>query len=243
MVFHDAGQMTTAAADVVLEQSSRAVASAGVFRIALSGGSTPGALYSMLAQDAKYRTLPWHRTEVFWGDERHVGPDHRDSNYRMALETLLTRVPVNPARVHRIRGEDADAVRVAMEYERTLHVVFGLPPGQWPRFDLVLLGVGADGHTASLFPGSTALLERERLVVAARIDKLDAFRITMTLPVFNHARHVLFLAAGPDKAAAVAASVDPPRGAEPAPAALVRPTNGELTWMLDRQAARLLSSA
>jgi 6-phosphogluconolactonase len=161
----------------------------------------------------------------------------------MARETLLNSVPADPARVYRIRAEDADAARAATEYERTLQRVFGLSPGQWPMFDLVLLGVGADGHTASLFPGSTALLERERLAVASWIDKLGAFRITMTLPVFNHARHVLFLAAGPDKAAAVAASVDPPPAAEPPPAALVRPTNGQLTWMLDGQAARLLSSA
>jgi 6-phosphogluconolactonase len=243
MVFQDASQLTSAAADLVLDRATRAVAATGVFRIALAGGGTPRALYATLAGERRYQPLPWNRTDVFWGDERHVGPEDPESNYRLAWQTLLNRVPVDPARLHRIRAEDPDATRAATQYERTLQLVFGLAPGSWPRFDLVLLGVGADGHTASLFPGSPALLERSRSVVAPWIDRLRAFRITMTLPVFNHAAHVMFLAAGADKGPAVAATVDPPPAAEPPPAALVKPTDGELTWMLDRQAARFLSSA
>ncbi len=242
VVAADAKEMTKAAADLVFERASRAVAAAGVFRIALSGGTTPGALYARLAEDARYRALPWDRTEVFWGDERHVGPDDPDSNYRLARDTLLSRVPVDPTRVHRVRAENPDARRAAADYESTLQLVFGFAPGEWPRFDLMLLGLGGDGHTASLFPGSAALDERKRLVVAPWVEKLRAYRITMTLPVFNHAAHVMFLAAGPGKAAAVAAALDPPRDATPPPAALVRPLEGELTWILDRDAARLLSS-
>jgi 6-phosphogluconolactonase len=233
-------ELAGAAARVVKECAREAVDRRRVFRIALAGGRTPAALYTRLADQADRAALPWAATDVFWSDERHVPPDHPESNYRMAFELLLSRVSADPARVHRVIAEDADTERAAADYERTTRRVFGSASADWPAFDLILLGLGVDGHTASLFPGSTALDERERLVVAPFIPSLNAFRITMTLPLINHAARVMFLVAGADKAAAVAAALDPPPDATPPPAARVRPIDGELIWMLDREAARFV---
>jgi 6-phosphogluconolactonase len=233
-------ELAGAAARFVKECAREAVDRRRVFRIALAGGRTPAALYARLADQADQAALPWAATDVFWSDERHVPPDHPDSNYRMAFEVLLSRVSVDPARVHRVIAEDPDAERAAADYERTTRRVFGSTRADWPAFDLILLGLGADGHTASLFPGSTALDERERLVLAPFIPPLNVFRITMALPLINHAARVMFLVAGADKAAAVSAALDPPPDATPPPAARVRPLDGELTWMLDREAARFV---
>ncbi|HET8608585.1 MAG TPA: 6-phosphogluconolactonase, partial [Burkholderiales bacterium] len=170
------------AADEFLRRAVVAVQRNGKFSIALSGGSTPKALYSLLATDpASKRDLPWDKTHVFWGDERPVPPDHADSNFRMAHEALLSKVPVPAASVHRIAGELA-AEQAAVDYERALIECFGLQGGELPRFDLVLLGLGPEGHTASLFPGTRALHEERRLAVANWVGKFDSERITLTAP-------------------------------------------------------------
>lgn len=242
IVSRDADEVARTGAALVVEAATRAAAEQGVCRLVLAGGATPRALYAILAHDPASRALPWGHTQVFWGDERHVGPEHADSNYRLAWETLLRHVPVRPEHVFRIRAELPDAEQAALDYETTIRRVCDLSPFEWPRFDLVLLGIGADGHTASLFPDSPLLRERERLVVAPYVERLHASRLTMTLPVFNHAAHVVFMAAGEAKAAVIAAALEPPANATPSPAALIRPMDGQVTWLLDHAAARFVSS-
>ena len=244
-VLDDAEALARAAAEEVARCAEAAVRERGRFTIALSGGSTPQRLYRLLAdREAPYRArIEWSAAHVFWGDERHVPPDHPDSNDRMAREALLDRVPVPADNIHRIHAELPDAAEAAEAYETELRRAFALAPGEAPRFDLVLMGLGTDGHTASLFPGSEAVHERERLVVAPWIDKLSSFRITLTLPVFERAAEVLFLVSGEDKAAALQAVFEGVQG-EPAPdrypAQLVRPREGRLLWYADRTAASRL---
>ena len=193
----DLEQLSRAAASELLRQAQRAVQAKGLFSLALSGGSTPKSLYSLLANDSSFRAeVPWEKTHFFWGDERHVPPEHPESNYRMAQEAMLSKVPIPSENIHRINAGNPNAQRAAEEYEETLRTFFRLRAGEFPRFDLVLLGMGADGHAASLFPGTEALRERKHLVVANWVEKLHAHRITMTLPVFNRAAMVLFLVSG-----------------------------------------------
>jgi 6-phosphogluconolactonase len=230
----------TAAAEFV-QRAREAVQAKGVFVVVLSGGTTPRSTYARLADDASLRSqVPWEKTHFFWGDERHVPPDHADSNYHMAYEAMLSRVTVSPENVHRIRGEYADAGRAAEEYEHALRAFFRLLPGQFPRFDLVLLGLGPDGHTASLFPGTKALHEEKRLVVSNWVGKFDADRITMTAPVLNNASCVIFLVSGEEKALALKAVLRGRHEPEQLPAQLVRPSHGRLLWLVDHAAARLL---
>ncbi len=240
----DAEALARAAAAEVVRAATRAVARRGAFTIALAGGATPRRLYALLADDrAPFRErIPWERTHVFFGDERHVPPDHADSNYRMAHEALLARVPA--ASVHRMRGELPDAEAAAAAYESELRDFFRIPGAGEPppRLDLVLLGVGADGHTASLFPGSPALDERRRWTAAPWIARLRSRRLTLTLPVLDRAREVLFLVSGADKAEALSRAIAPadPRE-EPPPAARVRPQ--ALVWIVDDAAASRLPPA
>jgi 6-phosphogluconolactonase len=243
LIFDDEQQLAQAAADLVAQSMRAAVESRGRCSLALAGGSTPRLLYEVLASERRYSTLPWMNVDVFWGDERTVPPDHVDSNYRMALETLLSKVPTDPERVHRILAEHPDPHHAAALYEGTLRGVFELGDRELPRFDLILLGMGADGHTASLFPASPAVDERSRLVTAAWSDAHRTWRVTMTLPVLNAGAQVTFMVSGEGKAAAVAASLAPPADATPPPAALVQPVDGRLVWLLDRAAARHLSPA
>ena len=199
--------------------------------MALAGGSTPKALYELLATE--YRdTLDWKGVHTFFGDERTVPPDHEDSNYRMAQHTLLSRVPVGS--VHRMRGE-LDPREAATLYEEELEEFFGGPP----RFDLVLLGIGEDGHTASLFPGTRALDVTDRVVVENSVEKLDTIRLTLTVPAINAAKKVNFLAAGEGKAGALEEVIKGDANPHVYPAKLIRPEDGA-TWMVDRAAARLL---
>jgi 6-phosphogluconolactonase len=209
----------------------------GRFSVALSGGSTPKALYSLLATDpALKRDLPWGKTHVFWGDERPVPPDHADSNFRMAHEALLSKVPVPAANVHRIAGELA-AEQAAADYERTLINAFELRDGELPRFDLALLGLGPEGHTASLFPGTLALHEKKRLAVANWVGKFDSERITLTAPVLNNAACVIFLVSGNEKAVVLKSVLEGRHEPEQLPAQLIRPHDGELIWIVDAAAA------
>jgi len=206
----------------------------GRFTVSLSGGSTPRGLYSRLAQDS--RDLPWGKIYFFWGDERHVPPDDKDSNYRMVRETLLSQAPIPPENVFRMHAEEADAARVAEQYEQVIKKFFALKAGELPRFDLVLLGLGPDGHTASLFPHSAALQERSRLVVANWVEKFQHYRLTFTAPVINNAAEVMFLVSGAEKAAALRSVLKSDAPAEAFPAKLIQPAKGRLIWLLDRAA-------
>jgi 6-phosphogluconolactonase len=204
-----------------------ALAQKDSFTVALSGGSTPKVLYQVLAEEFREQVL-WSKVQFFWSDERHVPPDHPDSNYRMAHEALLSRVPVLESNVHRVRSENPSAQEAADEYEKIIV----------PRLDLILLGLGTDGHTASIFPGSEVLHETKRLIAAPWVEKLNAYRITMTLPLLNNGASVLFLVSGAEKAEIVKEVLE---GPQKYPAQFVQPTNGELIWMLDRDAARNLN--
>jgi 6-phosphogluconolactonase len=231
-----------AAAEEVIRAATSAVAQRGRFAIALSGGSTPKNLYTLIAANAS-ANLPWDRMFFFWGDERHVPPDNPDSNYRMAKETLLSKVAIPPANIFPVPAENPDASAAAEAYEQTLRKFFALAPREFPRFDLILLGMGPDGHTASLFPETAALQEKSRLVMANWVEKLNASRITFTLPVLNAARCVAFLVSGTDKAAVLHEVLEGNAPAEKYPSKLVRPDAGKLIWFVDRAAASGLSAA
>jgi 6-phosphogluconolactonase len=229
------------AARLIYDVAHEAVAARGRFTIALAGGGTPRATYERLSLAPYAEGMPWSRTWVFFGDERRVGPEHPDSNYRMAADALLSKVAVPPAQIFRIPGEAEDAEETATAYGRRLAEVFGSRRGERPRFDLILLGLGVDGHTASLFPGSPAVREVFRPVAAVHAAAAAIpQRVTLTFPVITAAAHILFLVAGPEKAKVVkSVLVD---GAM-LPAAMARPTNGRLRWILDRAAAGLLPPA
>jgi 6-phosphogluconolactonase len=238
--FEDLGQLARRAADEFVRRCSDAVAKRGRFTVALSGGSTPRGLYALLAERAEYRDrILWRSSHFFWGDERCVPPDHADSNFGMATSAMFSKVDVPPGNVHRIRGELPGA-EAAKDYEEQLRAVFSLAAGEVPRFDLILLGMGADGHTASLFPGTAAVREKTKLVVANWVPKLSAFRITLTPPVLNGAELVTFLVAGPDKAAALEAVLEGPSDPDRFPAQAIQPSHGVLVWLVERAAASRL---
>ncbi len=234
-------ELSRVAATEFVNQAKGAVQAKGTFTVALSGGSTPKSLYTLLADDATLRVaVPWAKVHFFWGDERHVPPDHPDSNYRMAHEAMLSKVPVPPTNVHRIKSEYPEASRAADEYDQRLREFFGLAAEQFPQFDLVLLGMGPDGHTASLFPGTAALHEQTRLVVANWVEKFNTDRITLTPPVLNNAACIIFLVGGEEKAETLQAVLQGEKQPERFPAQLLSPTHGTLLWLVDRPAARLL---
>jgi 6-phosphogluconolactonase len=236
VVLPDPGALAHEAARRFVSLAREAAGSRGRFSVALSGGSTPGGLYRLLAEEPYRSQVPWDAVHLFWGDERCVPPDDPGSNYHLADESLLSRVPVPPENVHRVRGE-LEPASAARDYEHQIQDFFC---GPHARFDLILLGLGEDGHTASLFPGSPALAETERLVAAATAVYQDrpAQRVTFTLPILNSARQVLFLVAGSAKAAVVQAVLE---GADDRlPARQVQPLAGGITWLLDAQAAGLI---
>jgi 6-phosphogluconolactonase len=237
-VFPDPAALMHGAADEFQRAAEAAVAARGRFTVALAGGSTPRGVYSMLAAGTKAgpRNIRWGSVHVFFGDERAVPPDHPDSNFHMAYETLLERVPVRPANIHRVIAE-RPAWAAADLYEAELRKCFRLERDQRPRFDLVMLGLGADGHTASLFPGSPALGEKRRLATVTQAGPAGLERITLTLPVLNHASEVLFVVSGPGKAHRVREVLLGSAAGEPQPAQRVRPSLGRLIWMLDEAAA------
>ncbi len=238
----DPGELTRTAAEEFVRQAAKAIESNGRFTVALSGGSTPKGLYTLLASEADpFRgRVPWGNIHFFWGDERHVPPDHPGSNYRMVYDALLSQVPVPTDHVHRIPAENPDAGKAAEEYEQALSEFFGLDEGEWPRFDLVLLGMGPDGHTASLFPGTAVLDERKHLVAASWVEKLNTTRITLTPPVLNNAACVVFLISGEEKAEALRTVLTGDFQPVRLPAQLIRPGPGRLFGLVDRAAARLL---
>ncbi|WP_242360504.1 6-phosphogluconolactonase [Anaeromyxobacter sp. SG17] len=236
-VLDDHVALARAAADEWRLRALAAVAASGRFAVALSGGATPRAVYALLADPAApYRdALPWARTHVFFGDERAVPPDDPRSNYGMARGALLSSVALPPENVHRIRGEDEPGA-AARSYEDALRAFFGVAP----RFDLLLLGMGADGHTASLFPGSPAIDEPSRLVAAVPAPAAGPARITLTLRALQAAARAVFLVSGAQKAPALARVLSGASGAEALPAARVRPAHGSVLWLVDRAAAPFL---
>jgi 6-phosphogluconolactonase len=242
VICRDAADLNKRAAEEFIRLAGQAVQSAGRFTVVLSGGSTPRGLYELLALDAYKERVPWSKVHLFWGDERCVAPDHPDSNYRMAREALLARISIPVENVHRMVGEQEPAV-AATEYEDELKKFFRVPDGVLPRFDLILLGLGEDGHTASLFPGSAALAESGRVVVAHYVEKLRTHRLTLTLPVLNHGAELVFLVSGDNKAEMVKQILAGDRKPPPLPAARVRPSSGRLIWMVTQDAAALLPEA
>jgi len=240
-VLADPEAVSRVAAIEFLRSARASIERSGRFTVALSGGSTPRQLYELLGSAEFRDRVPWANIHFFWGDERHVPPTHPDSNYRMAYEALLSKVPVPAANIHRVPAEDPDANRAAQAYEDELRRSFQLKFDQLPRFDLVLLGMGGDGHTASLFPGTAALVETARLVVAVWVPKFNQFRITFTLRVLNAAAQVLFLVVGQEKADALRRVLEPAEGSDSIPAQLIQPTEGEAKWLVDQRAASRLS--
>lgn len=205
-VLADPGAVATAAADRFVESATAALDENGVFRVALSGGGTPKAVYPLLLEPGRRDAIDWSRVEFFWGDERAVPPDHPESNFGVAYQMLIAQLPsVRPERIHRMPAEAPDLDAAALSYETELRLAFGTRGDELPAFDLVWLGMGPDGHTASLFPGSTALDEAERWVVGNWAPEPQAWRMTLTFPVINAARRVLFVVEGANKADAVRA--------------------------------------
>ena len=225
------------AAEEFSHAAESAIAERGRFCVALSGGNTPKGAYAELAAQKK-DSLPWEKIYVFFGDERHVPPEDSESNYRMARESLLSKVPIPEENVHRVLAE-LPAPAAAVQYEMDIRSFLHLPGGVWPRFDLIFLGLGDDGHTASLFPGSPALAESSRIVVANFVEKFNGYRITFTYPVLNHADKVIFLVSGRSKAQVVKEIFTSREAAYPALG--VRPENGKLLWIADKDAASLLA--
>jgi 6-phosphogluconolactonase len=238
VIVSDAASVAREAAERLTLLACEAVEVRGRFSLVLSGGSTPGALYRMLAAESYGSQVPWAGVHLFWGDERNVPPDDAGSNYHLAYETLISQVPIPAENVHRLPGE-LEPEAAARAYESALTGYFC---GPHSRFDLVLLGLGGDGHTASLFPGSLTLEEEHRLVlpVQANYQNRPANRVTLTLPAINAARDILFLVTGESKADIVAAVLSGPQAG--LPAQRVRPTAGKVTWLLDTGAAANLGS-
>jgi 6-phosphogluconolactonase len=233
-IFGSPQELFHAAAEKFCSLGSSAITAHGKFSIALSGGSTPRGLHQELVTHFASR-LDWSKVFFFWGDERHVPPDSPESNYRMANETLLSRLPIPPENIFRVPSELPDARQAAAKYEQTLQQFFRPEPDSFPIFDFILLGMGPDGHTASLFPGTAALQERDQLVVGNWVEKLNTFRITFTYPVLNNAACAMFLVNGDEKAEMVRRALKDP--AANLPCQKVRPEDGELLWYLDKGAA------
>ena len=238
-VLATAAQATTTVARLFKKIVSQAVRERGICTVALAGGTTPHALYQELAAHVFDADVPWDRVEVFFGDERDVPHDHVESNYHMTQRSLLDHVPVTPDRIHPMPADADDLAAAAADYEQTIRRILPADPDGAPQFDLILLGMGGDGHTASLFPRTEALDEAEALVVSQHVPVLGRQRMTLTFPLINAARHVIFLITGDDKAEAVAGLVgeDPGLQAE-LPAARVRLANGMVSIVLDAHAAR-----
>jgi 6-phosphogluconolactonase len=237
-VFDTPEQVAIAAAEKFVEDAHDATINHVRFSVSLAGGNTPRRVYELLGTEFKDR-VHWPNVYLFFGDERSVPPDHPDSNYRMVYTNLISRVPISAKNVRRIIGE-GNPDESARLYENELKVFFA---GQtWPRFDLVFLGMGEDGHTASLFPGSDALKEESRWVVKTRMEQTGQDRVTLTAPVFNHAAHVVFLVTGKEKAERLAEVLRGPGDPDRLPAQMIAPVEGPPEWLVDGAAASKLNS-
>ncbi len=239
-VFPDLDALSEAAAVLFVDACAQAIRARGRALVALSGGNTPAKLYGLLAQAPYLQQLDWAHVYVFWGDERCVPPDDPESNYRQAHDALLSRVPIPPANVYRIRGEEQPQ-DAAGEYARELEA-FAAPPRTWPRLDFVLLGMGEDGHTASLFPGSPVDVAAPTAVATAQYQGRPANRVTLTPLVFNAARRVVFLVTGESKSQTLADVLYGKYQPAMLPAQRIHPTDGDVIWMVDQAAAQLPQS-
>jgi 6-phosphogluconolactonase len=228
------------AAQMLLDAASDAIVTRGKFLIALSGGSTPKKLFELLASPAWVTKFPWTKTEFFWGDERCVPPTDAASNFHMTQQAMLSRVPVPAANIHRMMTEENDANRVAELYEQEIRRVVPCDPDGWPQFDIMLQGLGTNGHTASLFPYQPTLHEKNKVVVAEYIDEVKMTRLTMTVPAINAGRRIVFFALSGEKATVIREVLLGPFDPERLPAQLIRPTHGQLTWLIDPPAAEKL---
>jgi 6-phosphogluconolactonase len=236
--FENPAELSQRAGAEFVALARAAIVACGRFTVALSGGSTPRRLYGLLAAPPLRDAVDWGRVEFFWGDERAVPPEHPDSNYGAAAAALLDKIGATPSLVHRMRGEDPDLDRAARDYQLTIARRFGVDvDGPPPALDLILLGMGPDGHTASLFPLSPALEERRRWVVRNHAARLGTDRITLTVPILNQGRDIRLLVTGADKAETLKAVLEGPVDPERLPVQLIAPTSGRLRWLLDRAAA------
>ena len=239
IVLNDADELYVRAAEETAHTAGESICTHGEFTLCLSGGSTPAATYDLLATRF-HLSVDWKEVQFFWGDERCVPPNDPESNFAMANRTMLGKLALKPDQVHRMRGEEEPAA-AAKAYEEELRKHFGLGDGEFPRFDLIMLGLGDNRHTASLFPGDSALHETQRMVVAVEVDAKPRKRLTLTPPAINNAQRIMFLATGQGKAAAVKDVLEGPRDPDKFPAQIVAPHDGEVIWMLDKAAASLLS--
>jgi len=239
IVVENPAALHRAGADEFSRCAREAISARGRFTVAVSGGSTPQGTYALLAEYEKdpAKRLPWDKIHVFFSDDRHVPPTDKDSNFRAANESLLSKISVPQQNVHRILTE-LEANEAAARYEKDLQNFFQPAASNWPGFDLIMLGMGPDGHTASLFPGSAALNENSRWVVANWVEKLKTWRITFTFPLINHAAEILFLVAGEDKSQVLKEVLQGKPGVYPCQR--VKPINGRLLWIIDKAAAKLL---
>lgn len=238
-IYPDTDTLSNRAADFIIHAANEAIVRHGRFTLALSGGSTPKKLYGMLGEPPYSTLINWSLVEVFWSDERNVPPDDPESNYHMANEVLLSKVPIPASQVHRMPADEAERDAASQAYTETMQRVFGT--GGIPAFDLVQLGMGPEAHTASLFPHQASLHEQKRLVMPVSVPKPPPPRLTFTPPLLNAARNILFLVTGAEKAEAVQAVLEGNYQPDEYPAQIVRPTAGSVTWMLDEAAARNLS--
>jgi len=245
-IFPDADQMARFAARLFLSRLILTMSLQVEFTVALSGGSTPKKMFEILGNDERLKKQVgaglWDYVHFFWSDERHVPPDHAESNYKLAYDSMLSPLGIREANIHRIKGELEDAGEAARQFEAEILRDFPVSEGQLPKFDLIFLGMGSDGHTASLFPGTKALQEEKRPVVSNWVGKFYTERITMTAPLLNNAACVVFLVSGQDKALPLKAVLEGRYEPQQLPAQLVHPESGKLTWLLDSAAASHLGT-
>jgi 6-phosphogluconolactonase len=242
-ILSDGVAVAQRAANEFVQAATLAVREKNSFTVVLAGGSTPKALYALLAEDPLLRSqVPWDKIQWFFGDERHVAPDHPDSNFRMATEAMFSKAPVKPEQVTRIKGEYTDATQAALEYEKALQSSFKLKPGEMPRFDLLFAGMGNEGHTLSLFPGTKALHADSRIVSQNWIGKLFTERITLTAPAASNSAQIIFMVTGADKTMALKSVLEGPYEPEQLPAQLLLPKNGRLLWLVDSAAGSMLAT-
>ena len=239
-VYPDLATISQEAARYIARLANEAIVTRGRFTIALSGGNTPKQAYALLGSEQYRDALDWSRVEVFWGDERCVPPDDPESSYHLAVQTLLAGAPILASQVHRMPADRPDRDAASLDYTQEMQRVFGT--NGIPAFDLIQLGMGPEGHTASLFPHQPSLSETERLVMPVTVPKPPPDRLTFTPPLLDAARHVLFLATGADKQEALRAVIEGPYNPDEYPAQIVRPPHGEVMWMVDTAIAAKLQS-
>lgn len=233
-------ELNLKAATIIFDRAEAAIQKRGIFTFVLAGGQTPKTLYQLLGSEPIRSQFDWEYIHLFWGDERNVPADHPDSNYRMVKEAFLNDVPIPESNVHRIKTElgPEDAVQA---YDQSIRKTMGVTGSIFPRFDLILLGLGSDGHTASLFPHSLVLNMTDWVIVAHKVQQINKRRFTLTVPTINNTRSILFLISGPEKANAAYQVIQGPASPNHWPAQLIQPRNGELFYLLDRDAAGLLN--